>query len=114
MRVLLDQNISPQIASGLTGHDAMGAVAAGFESFKNGRLLAAAEEAGFEVLVTIDKNMRHQQNFAGRKIALIVLDIHTIGIRAVTACVPAILDALESISTGQIVVIEGPHPKRNT
>jgi hypothetical protein len=40
---------------------------------KNGDLLTAAEEVGFDVLVTADKNIRHQQNLAGRKIALVVL-----------------------------------------
>lgn len=33
----------------------------------------AAEVAGFEVLLTTDKNMRYQQNLAGRKIAVVVL-----------------------------------------
>jgi hypothetical protein len=39
----------------------------------NGDLLAAAEGAGFDVLLTADKNMRYQQNLEGRKIALVVL-----------------------------------------
>jgi len=39
----------------------------------NGELLNAAEAAGFELLVTPDKNMRHRQNLQGRKIAIIVL-----------------------------------------
>jgi hypothetical protein len=36
-------------------------------------LLAEAERAGFDVLVTADNNMRYQQNLAGRRIALVVL-----------------------------------------
>jgi hypothetical protein len=40
---------------------------------RNGELLDAAEVAGFDVLVTTDKNMRHQQNLTGRKIAIVVL-----------------------------------------
>jgi len=36
-------------------------------------LLAEAEQAGFDVLVTADKNMRYQQNLTGRRIALVVL-----------------------------------------
>lgn len=36
-------------------------------------MLAAAEAAGFDVLVTPDRNLRYQQNFANRKIALVVL-----------------------------------------
>lgn len=39
----------------------------------NGELIAAAEAAGFEILLTTDKNMRYQQNLAGRKIAFVVI-----------------------------------------
>ncbi len=40
---------------------------------ENGELLAAAEAAGFEVLLTTDKNIRYQQNLSERKIAIVVL-----------------------------------------
>ena len=36
-------------------------------------MLAAAEEAGFDLLLTTDKNMRYQQNLAGRGLAMVVL-----------------------------------------
>jgi len=39
----------------------------------NGDLLAVADQAGLDVLLTADKNMRYQQNLAGRRIALVVL-----------------------------------------
>ena len=39
----------------------------------NGDLLTKAEQAHFDVLVTADKNMRYQQNFTGRRIAIVVL-----------------------------------------
>ena len=45
----------------------------GWDTLKNGELLAAAEADGFDVLLTTDKNMRYQQNLAGRKIAVVVL-----------------------------------------
>ncbi len=39
----------------------------------NGLLLRAAEDAGFDVMVTGDQNMYYQQNLSGGRIALIVL-----------------------------------------
>ncbi len=39
----------------------------------NGELLAEAERAGFDVLLTGDKNMRYQQNLTGHRIAIVVL-----------------------------------------
>jgi hypothetical protein len=45
----------------------------GWDRLSNGDLLTAAEQAGFEVLLTTDQNIRYQQNFTGRKIAMVVL-----------------------------------------
>jgi hypothetical protein len=45
----------------------------GWHELKNGELLRQAEEAGYELLLTSDKNLRFQQNLSGRKIAIVVL-----------------------------------------
>lgn len=49
--------------------------ARGWEELENGELLKRAEAAGFEVLVTTDKNLRYQQNLQDRKIAIVVLGL---------------------------------------
>ena len=45
----------------------------GWSELRNGDLLTAAEESGFELMVTADRNIRYQQNLAGRRIALVIL-----------------------------------------
>ena len=50
----------------------MEAIERGWDRLVNGELIAAAEAAGFELLLTTDKNMRYQQNLKGRKIAFVV------------------------------------------
>lgn len=45
----------------------------GWDTLKNGQLLTAAEQAGFDALLTTDKNIRYQQNLSQRKIAIVVL-----------------------------------------
>ena len=57
----------------LKGHVVVEAIERGWERLINGVLLDAAEAEGFELFVTADKNIRYQQNLAGRKIALVVL-----------------------------------------
>ena len=47
--------------------------AQGWDRLENGELLSAAEAAGFEVLLTTDKNIRYQQNIQKRKIAVVAL-----------------------------------------
>ncbi len=56
----------------LSGHDVVTAFEAGWSELSNGELLAKAEEH-FDVLVTTDKQLRYQQNLAGRRIAVVVL-----------------------------------------
>lgn len=73
MRVLFDQATPVPIRPYLEGHDVRTAAQQGWDTLKNGELLAAAETDGFDVLLTTDKNMRYQQNLAGRKIAVVVL-----------------------------------------
>lgn len=57
----------------LERHTVRTAAQQGWDKLTNGDLLTAAEEAGFEILPTTDKNIRYQQNLAGRKIAIVVL-----------------------------------------
>src|SRR5271166_4881304 len=73
MRILFDQATPVPIRSFLKGHTVRTAAQQGWDNLKNGDLLFAAEQAGFDLLLTTDKNMRYQQNLAGRKIATVVL-----------------------------------------
>ena len=73
MRILFDHGTPAPLRSFLTGHIVMEAKAQGWDTFRNGELLTAAEAAGFDVQVTTDKNIRYQQNLTGRTIAIIVL-----------------------------------------
>ncbi len=73
MRVLLDNAVPRGTARCLSGHAVTECRDCGWDTLSNGELLTAAEAAGFDVLVTTDKNIRYQQNLAGRKIAIVVL-----------------------------------------
>ena len=73
MLILFDHVTPRGIARFLPGHTVTKAKERGWDTLANGDLLAAAERAGFDVLLTADKNMRYQQNLAGRRIALVVL-----------------------------------------
>ncbi len=68
-RVLLDENLPLGLSRLLRGHDVEHTTSLGWDGLKNGRLIAAAELAGFQVIVTADKNLRHQQNMAERHFA---------------------------------------------
>lgn len=73
MIVLFDHGTPRGLAKYLPGHTVTLALEKGWDQLSNGKLLTAAEEAGFEVLVTPDKNMVNQQNLKGRRLAIVVL-----------------------------------------
>ena len=73
MKVLLDECVPVQVRAALVGHDVATIDRLGWKGRENGDLLNAAEKAGFEVLVIADKNLRYQQNLAGRSIAIVEL-----------------------------------------
>jgi hypothetical protein len=73
MRILFDHGAPSGIARSLTGHEDTEAIECGWNRISNGELLTTAEAAGFELLLTTDKNIRYQQNLKGRRIAIVVL-----------------------------------------
>ncbi len=73
MRVLFDNGTPRGVASALSDHTVEEARAHGWDTLRNGELLDAAEAAGFDVFLTTDRNLRHQQNLTGRRIAIVVL-----------------------------------------
>jgi hypothetical protein len=73
MRILFDNGTPAPLRHFLKGHDVVEAIERGWDRLSNGKLIAAAEEAGFDILLTTDKNMSSQQNLTGRKLAFVVL-----------------------------------------
>ncbi len=73
MLILFDNGTPAPLRNSLKGHVVVEAIERGWDRLVNGELIAAAEAAGFELLLTTDKNMRYQQNLTGRKIAFVVL-----------------------------------------
>ena len=73
MLVLFDQGTPVRITKFLLGHAVKTARQQGWDTLANGELLRMAEEAGFDALLTTDKNLIYQQNLKSRKIAIVVL-----------------------------------------
>jgi hypothetical protein len=73
MLILFDHGTPRGIASYLPEHTVKEARAQGWDRLTNGELLKAAESAGFDLLLSTEKNIRYQQNLQQRKIAIVVL-----------------------------------------
>jgi hypothetical protein len=72
---------------------------------KNGRLLEAAEEAGFDVLITVDQNISGPTNLSGRRIALVILCGPTDRLKDLAPPAPAAISSIASLRVGDVVRI---------
>ena len=110
MKLLLDECLPRKLKFIFVnhGHDCVTAQEAGFSGKENGELLALAE-GNFEVLITIDKNIRYQQNINGRNIAILIIRTPSNDISDIQVRVPDCLVALQSIKPGQVVEVGYQH-----
>ncbi len=106
MRLLLDECL-PRRTKYLFvegGHECETVQEAGFSGKENGELLRLAE-GNFNVFVTIDKNIRHQQNIASRKIAVLIIRASSNDLDDVRLHIPDALSALRTIGPGRVVEV---------
>jgi hypothetical protein len=106
MRVLFDQATPVPIRKFLIGHTVRTAAQEHWDTLKNGDLLTAAEDAGFEVFLSTDKNMRHQQNMAGRTIAVVVIGVQQWP--ALQAHVALVVAAVNAATPGSFTEVDIP------
>jgi hypothetical protein len=107
MLVLFDNGTPRTLARYLIDHHAVTeARARGWEELENGELLVKAEAAGFEVLVTTDRNLPYQQNLKGRKIAIVVLGKGRWSL--MKPHVPQIVAAIDAARPGSYTEVEIP------
>lgn len=106
MRILLDECVPVQIRNALPGHEIITARQMSWGGLANGKLLNETEKAGFDLIIVADKNLRHQQNLTGRKLA--ILELWTNHRPTLEKHFNYIRSAAERIKPGQYVVLEAP------
>lgn len=114
MRVLLDHNLPHKLRSILaagSAHEFVTASFLGWGDLKNGELLQAAENAAFEVFVTGDRTLVHEQNLAVRKIADVALSANNWPI--VKHFVPRILSVIDGVAPGAFAEVDCGAFRRN-
>ena len=107
MRILLDECVDEELREYFFGHDCQTCRYAKLRELSNGRLLAAAESAGFDVLVTVDKNMVYQQSLRDRAIAVVTLDSRSGKFEDLVLLMPDVIEELQRITPGTVVRIAG-------
>lgn len=100
MKVVFDQGTPVPLRRSLTGHDVRTAHEMEWATLTNGEFLDATEKAGFDVVVTTDKNLRHQQNLSRRRLSVLVLP--TTDWETIRRNEQAIVAALGSMRPGEL------------
>ena len=115
MRVLLDESLPRPFATLLSGHEVRTVAAMGWSGKQNGDLLRLAADS-FDVLLTADRNLEHQQNLTTLPISVVVLVAPTNRIESLQALVPELLERLKAMPPRRLVHIgvnaRGERPRR--
>jgi|SRR5580692_3009428 hypothetical protein len=107
MRVLLDECVNEGLRRHFPVHDCQTARYAGLAGLENGELLTAAENAKFDVVLTVDRGFEYQQNLERRKIAVVIFCGKSVLLEDLVPLVPDCLKRLESIQAGEVARIGG-------
>jgi len=104
VNILLDENLDWRLRRDLPGHTVESVPLIGWAGLKNGVLLSEAEKR-FELLVTMDSNMVHQQNLARFRIAVIALQAPSNRLADTRPLMPKVLAILPGIQPGTLTVV---------
>src|SRR5438046_7907900 len=100
MRLLLDENLDWRLRYDLVDHQVESVPLIGWAGIENGELLRRAVEAGFDVLVTMDSNMVHQQNIGRYQIAVVALRAQSNRLANTRPLMPTLLAVLPQVKPG--------------
>lgn len=104
VKVLLDENIPHDVRPHLSHHDTYTVAYLGWGGLKSGRLLEAAEDGAFEVLVAGDLSMSYQQNLTRRRISIVSLS--AIGWPIIEPHIARIVSAVDVSRAGGFVRVD--------
>jgi predicted nuclease of predicted toxin-antitoxin system len=103
MKLLLDENLPTKLKDRFdNSHEVITVREAGWSGVKNGQLLALMAENGFEALVTMDKNLRFQQNTETLPVKLIIFDAVNNKIETLRPFVDKLSEKLQDSSLGSL------------
>jgi predicted nuclease of predicted toxin-antitoxin system len=104
VRILLDESVPRQLTRFLKGHEVQTVPRRGWAGVRNDELLRRAATE-FDVFVTVDQNLQHQQNLSRFPVAVAVLVVHDNRIETLEPLAPLLLSVLPSLQAGRATEI---------
>jgi hypothetical protein len=78
----------------------------GWSGLKNGQLMAAASGEGFDILLTIDKNLQHQQNIGKYPLIVVILNSPSSKLEMLVTFLPSLEKQLPAFTKGNAYLVE--------
>ena len=100
MKILPDECVTKHLKPYLPDHEVSTVGKEGWSGVKNGQLIGVAATAGFEVLITIDKNFQYQQNIGKYNLIVVVLDTPSSKLEILIQYLSAFEQQLSSFAKG--------------
>jgi hypothetical protein len=107
MRLLLDECVPRPLLHDLRSYDAHDVVDMGWSSKRNGELLTLMLAHGFDVLLTVDRNLSFQQNLRASGVGVVVAEARTNRVKELRPLIPRILEALGAVKPGELITVGG-------
>jgi predicted nuclease of predicted toxin-antitoxin system len=104
MRVLLDECVPRKLKRELAEHQELTVTEHGWSGIKNGQLLTLAE-AEFDVFLTVDQNLKYQQNLTASRIAIILLVARNNRLKTLLPLMPEVSEALNKVKIGDFIYV---------
>jgi predicted nuclease of predicted toxin-antitoxin system len=108
MRILLDECLPARLRRTLHGQEVKTVPEAGWAGIKNGRLLRLIADSGkFDLFMTMDKSLPHQQRLKGLPFAMVILRAESNRFEDTQPLIPAVLRRLPGLRLGQVCIFSG-------
>ncbi len=107
MRILIDECVDPRVQLLFGDLEATTVHEQGWDALEDGPLLTAAQQT-FDVLVTIDGGIEHQQNLAKFQIGVVVVHVPKNQLPHYRVLQRELLSAVERVRPGQTIHVRMP------
>ncbi|HRG45069.1 MAG TPA: hypothetical protein PLG41_02605 [Leptospiraceae bacterium] len=106
MKVLIDESLPEQLAKELLEYEVFTVSQMGWKGKKNGELISLIQKEKFHAFITVDKNLRYQQNLENLPFTIIVLFVYRTKMEFIIKFLPEIKLALSNLHKSSIQEIK--------
>ena len=102
MRILLDECVNPRVRAAFPGHEVLTVTAAGWSALEDGELLRLAR-GRFDVFLTIDRGIEHQQNVAVLSFGIVIVHVAKNRLAYYEPLFQQMRNAVETVRAGEVI-----------